>query len=58
MEFFTAAMSSAVMASLVYIGTAATGRENLASLEIDMIAMAAIVTFISMMVANHPEWLS
>ena len=58
MELVSAALAAAATASLVYVGMAATGRENLTSLDVDMVAVAAVATFVSTMVAKHPEWLS
>ncbi|RZI54587.1 MAG: hypothetical protein EOP12_02050 [Pseudomonas sp.] len=58
LELVAAALSAAAVASLVYVGMAATGREHLTSLDVDMLGLAAMATFVSTMVAKHPEWLS
>lgn len=57
-ELMSAALGALAMASVLYGCMAAAGRENLSSLDVDMVTMSAVATFISMMVAIHPEWLS
>jgi hypothetical protein len=57
-ELTFAALVATAMASVFYGGMVAAGRENVTSLDIDRVTLAAVITFVSMMVAQHPEWLS
>jgi hypothetical protein len=34
----------------------ATSREDLTTLDVDMTTMTGMFTFVSMLVAQHPEW--
>lgn len=57
-ELAFAALMAMAMASVLYGSMAAAGREHLTSLDVDRVTLAAVITFVSMMVAQHPEWLS
>jgi hypothetical protein len=58
LDFVSAALISGAMSSLVYVGMVATGRDKLTSLDVDMLCVTAVATFVSKIVARHPEWLS
>lgn len=58
LDFVSAALVSGAMSSLVYVGMVATGRDKLTSLDVDMLCVTAVATFVSTIVARHPEWLS
>jgi pyridoxal biosynthesis lyase PdxS len=57
MELMYAALGASVMASVVYGCMAATGQEDLSTLDVDMVTLSAVATFVSTMVARHPEWI-
>ena len=56
MELLFAALAAGASASMVYVGSAAASRDDLATLNIDMAIMTGAFTFVSMLVAQHPEW--
>lgn len=55
--FLFAAVAAVAMAALVHVGLATVNQKGDGTAHLDMTVMAAISTFVSMMVAQHPEWL-
>lgn len=58
LELMAAALAAGAIGSLVFVGIVATGRDNLTSLDVDMVCVATVATFVSTMLAKHPGWLS
>lgn len=56
MELLFSALAAGASASVVYVGSMATSREDLTTLDVDMTTMTGMFTFVSMLVAQHPEW--
>jgi phage protein D len=56
LELLFAALAAGASASVVYVGSITTSREDLTTLDVDMATMTAMITFFSMLVAQHPEW--
>jgi hypothetical protein len=56
MELLLAALAAGTSASVVYVGSMATSQEDFTTLNVDMTTMTGMVTFVSMMIAQHPEW--
>lgn len=55
-ELLLAALATGTSASVVYIGSMATSQEEFTTLNVDMTTMTGMVTFVSMLIAQHPEW--
>lgn len=58
LDLACAVLAAIAMASLVYAGTVVPSPKDFTSMDIDMVVVTAVATFVSMMVAQHPEWLS
>ena len=56
MELLFAALAAGGSASVVYLGSTATSREDLTTLDVDVATVTGMFTFVSMLVAQHPEW--
>lgn len=56
MAMLLAALTAALSTSVVYVGSKATSQEDSTALSVDMATMTGMVTFISMLIAQHPEW--
>jgi hypothetical protein len=57
-EFLSSALAAIAMASLVYACTAVPSQKDPTSMDADIVVVSAIATFVAMMVAQHPAWLS
>ena len=55
-ELLFATLTAGASASVVYLGSVTTSREDLTTVDVDMATMTGMFTFVSMLVAQHPEW--
>lgn len=58
LELLFAALAAVAFASVVYVGSAAANGEDFTTLDVDMASMTGMFTFVSMLVAQHPEWVT
>jgi hypothetical protein len=58
LELLFAALAAGALASVVYVGSAMTSQEDPTTLDVDMATMTGMFTFVSMLVAQHPEWVA
>lgn len=58
MELLFAALAAGASSAVIYVGSAATSQEDLTTLDLDMATMTGMFTFVSMLVAQHPEWVA
>ena len=56
LELLSATLAAGASASVVYLGSVATIRKDLTTLDVDMATVTGMFTFVAMMIARHPEW--